>query len=32
MAEKISQSIQFDEEPARVLVNSLIKEFGFSVR
>ena len=32
MPEKISQSIQFDEESARVLVNLLIKEFGFSVR
>lgn len=32
MPEKISQSIQLDEESARVLVNLLVKEFGFSTR
>lgn len=31
MPEKISQSIQFDEESARLLINLLIKEFDFKI-
>ena len=31
MPEKISQSIQLDEESARLLVNLLVKEFNFKI-
>ena len=31
MPEKISQSIQLDEETARLLVNLLVKEFHFKL-
>ena len=31
MPEKISQSIQFDEESARLMVNLLVKEFDFKI-
>lgn len=31
MPEKISQSIQLDEESARLIVNLLVKEFGFKL-
>ena len=31
MPEKISQSIQFDEESARLLINLLVKEFDFKM-
>lgn len=31
MPEKISQSIQFDEESARLLVNLLVEEFNFKI-
>lgn len=31
MPEKISQSLQFDKDSARVLVNLLVKEFNFKI-
>ena len=31
MPEKISQSLQLDEDSARVLVNLLVKEFNFKI-